>query len=154
MKLYLGNMPLSTGEDDLQELLADYAPIEHIHIPLDPESKKPRGFAFVTFASKEAARRVIDELEGQDFGGRPLKISEARENPRSARGGSGNSSSQKKNDKRSRPESKKAHRASESPTNFNDWDHEDRREKGGGKKKKGKGHKDKRRSNKGDDWGW
>lgn len=159
MKLYLGNMPLSTGEDDLRDLLANYAPIEYVHLPLDQETRKPRGFAFVTFGSKESAQRVVAELDGQDFGGRPLRISEARENPKSGRAGQGNSTPQKNNDKRPRPETNKAVQSPDSRPNYNDWDREDRSrrsDKGskGGGKKKSKGHQDNRRTNKGDDWGW
>lgn len=155
MKLYLGNMPLSTGEDDLRDLLADYSPIEHLHLPLDQETRKPRGFAFVTFGSKEAAQRVIAELDGRDFGGRPLRISEARENPKPAHASQGSSSPQKNNKQRARPGQKKTARATESRPSFDDWDREDRsgRSKVGGKKKS-KGHQDKRRTDKGDDWGW
>lgn len=160
MKLYIGNMPLSTGEDDLRNLLADYAPLEHIHLPLDQETRKPRGFAFVTFASEESAQRVLAELDGRDLGGRPLRISEARENPRPDRAGQGNansnSSPQKKSVTRPRPDQKKAAHGSESRPSFEDWDREDRSkrsDKSSGKKKS-KGHQNRRRSNKGDDWGW
>jgi len=85
MKLYIGNLPYDTTETDLRELLVDYEPLEDVYMPLDRETQRPRGFAFVTFQDRQTGEAVIENLDGADLGGRPLRISEAEER----RGGGG-----------------------------------------------------------------
>ncbi len=87
MKLYLGNLPFSTSEDDLRETFGSYGPVDDVHIPLDRETNRPRGFAFITLGDDNLARKAIEELDGQDLDGRALRVSEARE--REDRGGGG-----------------------------------------------------------------
>ncbi|MGE9267485.1 MAG: RNA recognition motif domain-containing protein [Verrucomicrobiales bacterium] len=169
MKLYIGNLPHdATGEAELTELLADYGPLEHIHIPVDRETGRTRGFAFVTFASKEAAQSALAELDGQDFGGRTLRLSEARENPdRKPRQGGGNDRSRQHNssqkpgnvDRQPRNPKKAKKNEHQAPPSYNDWDDEERGNSGGGGKGKGgksKGSRknNRRRSSGNDDWGW
>ena len=92
MKLYLGNLPFSTSEDDLRETFGNYGPVEDVHIPLDRETNRPRGFAFITLSDDNLARQAIEELDGHDLDGRALRVSEAREReerPRTGGGGGG-----------------------------------------------------------------
>ncbi len=79
MKLYIGNIPYSATEADLRQALADFEPLEDFYFPLDRNSGKPRGFAFVTLSSREIGEEVIRRLDGADLGGRALKVNEARE---------------------------------------------------------------------------
>ena len=87
MKLYIGNLPYDITEVDLREALSAYDPIEDIHIPLDRETGSARGFAFVRLSSQEHGERAIEELNGNEICGRPVKVSEAIE--RDNRGGGG-----------------------------------------------------------------
>ena len=87
MKLYVGNLPFSATEDEIRSLFEDFGGTVDLHIPLDRETGRPRGFAFVTLSSKEQGEAAIGSLDGQDMGGRALRISEAQE--RAPRGGGG-----------------------------------------------------------------
>ena len=87
MKLYVGNLPFSATEDEIRALFEEFGGTVDLHIPLDRETGRPRGFAFVTLNSKEQGEAAIGSLDGQDMGGRALRISEAQE--RAPRGGGG-----------------------------------------------------------------
>lgn len=87
MKLYVGNLPFSATESEIRSLFEDYGSVVDLHIPLDRETGRPRGFAFVTLSSREFGEAAINNLDGQDMGGRSLRISEAQE--RAPRGGGG-----------------------------------------------------------------
>src|SRR6266480_4763885 len=85
-KLYVGNLAYSTSENDLQDLFAAHGPVSEVHMPFDRESGRPRGFAFVTMATPEAAQAAILALNGTAVGERTLTVNEAR--AREERGGS------------------------------------------------------------------
>lgn len=85
-RIYVGNLPFSAREDDVRELFEAYGTVHSIHMPSDRETGRPRGFAFVEM-DDSAADEAIDGLDGQDHGGRPLRVNEAR--PREERGGGG-----------------------------------------------------------------
>ena len=87
MKMYVGNLPFSTTDDELKELFGEFGEVTDVHIPEDRESGRPRGFAFVTMDSKEAMVSAIKDLDGAEFGGRNLRVNEAK--PREDRGGGG-----------------------------------------------------------------
>jgi len=87
MKLYVGNLPFSATEDEIRSMFEDFGGAVDLHIPLDRETGRPRGFAFVTLSSKEQGEAAIGSLDGKDMGGRALRISEAQE--RAPRGGGG-----------------------------------------------------------------
>ncbi len=87
MKLYVGNLPFSATEDEIRSLFDDFGGAIDLHIPMDRETGRPRGFAFVTLNSREQGEAAIGSLDGEDMGGRALRISEAQE--RAPRGGGG-----------------------------------------------------------------
>ncbi len=89
MKLYIGNMPYGTNEAELREILVEFEPIANIHMPLDRETGETRGFAFVEMASRDLGEAAIAALDGCDFNGRPLRISEAEDRPPRNSGGGG-----------------------------------------------------------------
>jgi len=90
MKLYLGNLPFSASEDDIREAFSAYGTIEDLFIPLDRETNRPRGFAFITLADDDLARKAIEEMDGSDLQGRNLRVNEAEERrPQQNRGGGG-----------------------------------------------------------------
>jgi RNA recognition motif-containing protein len=79
-KLYVGNLPLVAEENQLQALFsADGRTVLSVKILLNPQTKRSRGFAFVEMGSEGDAERAIDALNGKEFLGRPLTVSEARE---------------------------------------------------------------------------
>ena len=89
MKLYIGNLPYETTEIELRDSLPHGESIVDFHMPLDRDTGRPRGFAFVTFSSREAGEAVIEALDGQDYNGRTLRVSEAEERSRGGGGGRG-----------------------------------------------------------------
>jgi len=84
-KLYVGNLPYETNEDDLQNLFAQAGAVESVNVMRDRETGRARGFAFVEMVSDEDAQNAITQLNEQPFGGRRLTVNEAR--PQAPRGG-------------------------------------------------------------------
>ena len=79
-RLYVGNLPFSTDEQQLRELFEQNSrSVEEVKLITDRETGRPRGFGFVEMGSVEDAESAIRELDGQDFGGRSIKVNEARE---------------------------------------------------------------------------
>jgi RNA recognition motif-containing protein len=76
--LFIGNLPYSASEADLRAHFAPVAEPSHVAMPVDRETGRPRGFAFVEFAEREKAEEVIRKFDAQPFQGRPLAVSEAR----------------------------------------------------------------------------
>jgi RNA recognition motif-containing protein len=76
--LFVGNLPYSATEADLREYFSGVAPPSSIAVPVDRETGRPRGFAFVEFADAAHAQDAIQRFNGVPFQGRPLSVSEAR----------------------------------------------------------------------------
>lgn len=83
IRLFVGNLPYGAQEAELRAHLAAVGEPAQIIIPVDRETGRPRGFAFVDFDDRAVGERAIQEFDGQPFMGRPLAVSEAR--PRDAR---------------------------------------------------------------------
>lgn len=77
-KLYVGNLPYSATEDELRELFEKHGSVESVNLIVDRDTGRSRGFAFVEMDSS-GADAAINALNGQDLGGRSLRIDEARE---------------------------------------------------------------------------
>jgi RNA recognition motif-containing protein len=86
-KIYVGNLPFTTTDEELRTLFSQHGTVESVSLPTDRETGRPRGFAFVEMSQADAAR-AIQSLNGKDLGGRPLRVNEAEDKPR-ARGGGG-----------------------------------------------------------------
>lgn len=78
VRLFIGNLPYSASEADLRAHFAAVAEPSHVVMPVDRETGRPRGFAFVEFADREVADQVIQKFNAQPFQGRNLAVSEAR----------------------------------------------------------------------------
>jgi len=78
VRLFIGNLPYGASEADLRAHFAPVAEPTHIVMPVDRETGRPRGFAFVEFAERTVAEQVIDKFNAQPFMGRNLAVSEAR----------------------------------------------------------------------------
>lgn len=86
-KLFVGNVSYDTTELELQDLFATCGPVEDVNLVTDRATGRPRGFAFVTMGTPEAAEAAIQQLSGKSVNGRNLTVTEAR--PREERGGGG-----------------------------------------------------------------
>ncbi|MFZ1098916.1 MAG: RNA-binding protein [Steroidobacteraceae bacterium] len=86
-KIYVGNLPFTTTDEELRTLFSQHGTVESVSLPTDRETGRPRGFAFVEMSQADASR-AIQSLNGKDLGGRPLRVNEAEDKPR-ARGGGG-----------------------------------------------------------------
>src|SRR3954465_15356027 len=80
-KLYVGNLPFSAGETELQELFAQAGAVDSVKVMRDIATGRARGFAFVEMASDEDAQKAIDKFHNYEFGGRNLTVNEARPRP-------------------------------------------------------------------------
>ncbi len=78
VRLFVGNLPYSATEEDLREHLSTVAPPVQVVLPVDRETGRPRGFAFVDIADRALAEEAIRRFDAQDFKGRRLAVSEAR----------------------------------------------------------------------------
>ena len=78
VRLFIGNLPYQATEDDLRQHFAQVGEPTQIVRPLDRETGRARGFAFVEYAERSQAEAAIQQFDGQLFMGRPLAVSEAR----------------------------------------------------------------------------
>lgn len=88
-KLYVGNLPYSIGEGELQELFAQAGNVETVTVMRDMATGRARGFAFVEMDSHEAAQKAIQQFNDYSLGGRNLAVNEARPKTDSRSGGGG-----------------------------------------------------------------
>ena len=84
-KLYVGNLPFTTDETQLQELFAQAGTVETVSLVRDRDTGRARGFAFVEMGSDEDAQQAINQLNRYELGGRALTVNEAR--PKTSGGG-------------------------------------------------------------------
>ena len=85
-KLYVGNLPFSASEDDVRELFSQYGEVHSVSLISDRDTGRPRGFGFVEMDNADEA---AEALNGQDYEGRSLNVSEARERGGGGGGGGG-----------------------------------------------------------------
>jgi cold-inducible RNA-binding protein len=85
MKLYVGNLSFETSSNELQTLFAQTGTVESVSLIEDRETGRSRGFGFVEMSTKEEGAAAIQKFNGQDLGGRTLKVNEAK--PRENRAG-------------------------------------------------------------------
>jgi RNA recognition motif-containing protein len=83
-KLYVGNLPWRCTERELEEVFASVGTVQSVAIVTDRETGRSRGFGFVEM-DDQGAREAVERLNGRDFQGRPLRVSEARERERGGR---------------------------------------------------------------------
>jgi RNA recognition motif-containing protein len=87
VRLFIGNLPYAASEAELREHLSSVGEPSQVVLPVDRETGRPRGFAFVDYADRAVAEEAIRRFNQQMFKGRPLAVSEAR--PREERGPGG-----------------------------------------------------------------
>ena len=78
MNLYVGNLPWSISEEELESHFAQHGSVKAVRIITEGHSGRSKGFGFVEMESGEGGQAAIDNLDGKDFGGRDLKVNEAK----------------------------------------------------------------------------
>ncbi|MGB7281783.1 MAG: RNA-binding protein [Candidatus Acidiferrum sp.] len=76
--LFVGNMSFQTTESELRDLFAPFGQVTRVHMAMDRETGRARGFAFVEMPNDEEAAKAMSGLDGKELGGRNLKVNEAR----------------------------------------------------------------------------
>ena len=87
MSIFVGNLPFRAEQEDVAELFAPFGEITNCFLPLERDTGRKRGFAFVELADEDSESRAIEALQGAELMGRPLRINKAE--PRSGGGGGG-----------------------------------------------------------------
>jgi cold-inducible RNA-binding protein len=80
-RLYVGNLPYKTTDEDLNTLFSQAGAVDNVRVMRDMATGRARGFAFVEMANDEAAQKAISQLHGYALEGRPLVVNEARPKP-------------------------------------------------------------------------
>ncbi len=88
-KLYIGNIPFTTTEDELRTIFEAHGAVSSVNVITDRETGRARGFAFVEMDEASAADDAMRALDGSDMGGRSLRVNEANERDRGGGGGGG-----------------------------------------------------------------
>ena len=89
-KLYVGNLPYSATEDGLKSHFSSAGSVASVKIIIDRETGRSKGFGFVEMESDDGAQSAVSQLDGQEYEGRSLRVSEAKPQPeRDSRGGGG-----------------------------------------------------------------
>ena len=82
-RLYVGNLNYSTTEEALKAIFEENGRVvKDVHIVVDRDTGRARGFGFVELETEEEAQAAIEEVNGREVDGRPLRVNEARERPR------------------------------------------------------------------------
>jgi RNA recognition motif-containing protein len=78
MSIYVGNLAFSVTQDDLNEVFGEYGKVKRVQVPVDRETGRPRGFAFVEMETDAQEEAAIAELDGAEWMGRDLRVNKAR----------------------------------------------------------------------------
>ncbi len=87
-KLYVGNLPFTATDEAVRTLFTTHGTVEKVSLITDRDTGRPRGFAFVEMSNADASR-AMQALNGTDFEGRSLRVSEAQERQRTGGGDRG-----------------------------------------------------------------
>jgi RNA recognition motif-containing protein len=88
-RLYVGNLPYKTTDEDLTQLFGQAGPVDNVRVMRDMATGRARGFAFVQMVTDEAAQAAIAQFHQFQMEGRPLVVNEARPKPEGEGGGGG-----------------------------------------------------------------
>lgn len=87
-QLFVGNLAFSTTKEELEAAFSVYGPVLEVKIPIDRDTNRVRGFAFVTFETQQAAEKAL-ALDGTDLNGRSIRVNVAQEKKSGGAGGAG-----------------------------------------------------------------
>ncbi|HZY86041.1 MAG TPA: RNA-binding protein [Gemmataceae bacterium] len=88
-KLYVGNLPYSVSDSDLQQMFEAHGTVTSAQVIMDRDTGRSKGFGFVEMSSDAEAQAAVDAMNGKDINGRPLTVNEARPKPEGGGGGRG-----------------------------------------------------------------
>lgn len=83
MDIYVGNLPYDAADTDLQQLFEKYGTVTSARVIIDKMSGRSKGFGFVEMPDRGEAEKAIENTNGSDFMGRPLRVNESQPRPRS-----------------------------------------------------------------------
>jgi RNA recognition motif-containing protein len=78
LKLYVGNLPYTVGDSNLQEMFSAFGTVTSAKVIMDRESGRSKGFGFVEMGSEQEAQAAMSGMNGKDMEGRALKVNEAK----------------------------------------------------------------------------
>jgi RNA recognition motif-containing protein len=78
MSIYVGNLSYEVEEEDLKRVFAEYGNVKRVQMPVDRETGKVRGFAFVEMGAETEETAAIEALDGAEWMGRSLKVNKAK----------------------------------------------------------------------------
>jgi RNA recognition motif-containing protein len=87
MSIYIGNLSYDASQEDITAIFAEYGTVKQVHLPIDRETGKKRGFGFVEMSTDAEEDAAITELDGAEWMGRQLRVNKAR--PRTEGGSAG-----------------------------------------------------------------
>lgn len=90
MTIYVGNLSFDAEVEDLQQLFAEYGSVRKCTLPLDRETGRKRGFAFVEMAEANDETKAIKDLQDVEWMGRMIRVNKAEPRPAGGGGGGGN----------------------------------------------------------------
>lgn len=90
MTIYVGNLSFDAEVEDLQQLFAEYGSVRKCTLPLDRETSRKRGFAFVEMAEANDETKAINDLQDVEWMGRMIRVNKAEPRPAGGGGGGGN----------------------------------------------------------------
>lgn len=88
-RIYVGNLAFSTPTETIREEFTKHGEVTDVHMVMDRDTGRPRGFAFVTMGTAEEAQKAISAVNGMTLDGRQLRVNEAEERSRGGGGGGG-----------------------------------------------------------------
>ena len=89
MTIFIGNLSFDSEKEDITGLISSYGEVKSCNIPLDRETGRKRGFAFVEMTNEEDEKKAIDDLQNVEWMGRSIRVNKA-EPRRDSRNGGGN----------------------------------------------------------------
>jgi cold-inducible RNA-binding protein len=84
-KLFVGNLSWDVRDEQLKEIFSAVGTVEEAVVIIDRMKNRSKGFGFVTMSTEEEAQAALEELNGKEVDGRPINVSEAREQSRERR---------------------------------------------------------------------
>ena len=90
MSIYIGNLSYEVTSEDLREVFTEYGSVNRVHIPVDRDTGRSRGFAFVEMATEAEEDNAIEALDQAQWMGRSLKVNKAKPRERGGSGGRAN----------------------------------------------------------------
>jgi RNA recognition motif-containing protein len=81
VNIYIGNISYQTTEDEIKTLFGEHGIVDDVHLIIDRDSGRSKGFGFIEMPSAEDGKKAIEAFDGSDFGGRQIKVNEARPRP-------------------------------------------------------------------------